>query len=198
MTTPRYVSVATFKDFARVETATADDTEIEAALNAAEQQLDTDCQRRFQVASVTPSARLYVPQTLTTLRIHDATTVTAVVNNGTTLAAGDYQLEPVGGLTWAGESVPYTQIRMLGTGEWDFGDFDGKATISVTGTWGFSAIPAPIVEACKVLAKDILGNRDVRFGLVAVTEAAGISARTNPVVRTAIEQYRRVESMGVA
>lgn len=197
MTTPRYVSVSTFKDYARVETATADDTEIEAAINAAEQQLDIACQRRFVVAT-TATARVYAPQTLTLLRIHDTTTVTAVVNNGVTVAATDYQLEPVNGLTWAGEPVPYTQIRLLGTGEWDFGDFDGKASISVTGTWGWAAIPAPIVEACKVLAKDILGNRDVRFGLVAVTEAAGISARTNPIVRTAIDQYRRQEAFGIA
>lgn len=197
MTTPRYVSVSTFKDYARVETATADDTEIEAAINAAEQQLDIACQRRFVVASGA-TARLYAPQTLTLLRIHDTTTVTAVVNNGVTVAAANYQLEPVNGLTWAGETVPYTQVRLLGTGEWDFGDFDGKASISVTGTWGWAAIPAPIVEACKVLAKDILGNRDVRFGLVAVTEAAGISARTNPIVRTAVEQYKRQEAFGIA
>lgn len=198
MTTPRYVSVSTFKDYARVETQTADDTEIEAALNAAEQQLDIACQRRFQVAAAPATARLYAPQTSTVLRIHDATTITAVVNNGTTVSSGDYQLEPVNGLTWAGESVPYQQIRLLGTGQWDFGNWDGKATISVTATWGWAAIPAPIVEACKVLAKDILGNRDVRFGLVAVTEAAGISARTNPIVRSAVDQYRRVEAMGIA
>lgn len=198
MTTPRYVSVSTFKTYARVETATADDSEIEAALNAAESQLDIACQRRFEVAPVTPSARVYVPNDRTLLRIHDAVAVTAISNDGDALTAGDYQLEPLNGISWAGDARPYDQIRLLGTNEWDFGDYDGKATISVTARWGWAAIPAPIVEACKILAKDILGNRDVRFGLVAVTDAAGVSARTNPVVRSTIEQYRRVEAWGIA
>ena len=112
------------------------------------------------------------------------------------MSASSYQLEPVNGLSATAEAVPYTRIRLL-SGAWSVTD-RAEASISVTATWGWTSIPYPIIEACKILAKDILSNRDVRFGLVAITDAAGVGARTNPIVASAIASYRRVESWGIA
>jgi hypothetical protein len=192
----RYVAVSELKDWARSEIPTADDAWITAALTAAELTLDTACGRKFVVAT-TSTARVFTPaECSSVLRIHDCTSVTTVVEDGTTLSSTGWQLEPLNGLSWSGEARPYDQIRLL-DGDWWYTDFQ-RATISVTAAWGWAAIPAPVVEACKILAKDVLSQRDVRFGLVAVTDAAGIAARMNPLVRQTIEDYRRVESFGVA
>ena len=183
------------KDYVNDKTATANYALVEAARYAAIAQLNNDCQRRFVLAT-TASARVFVPESACLVRIHDCTTVTSVTNDGSAVAASLYQLEPLNGLSAAGETMPYDRIRLISGGV--FYANAGEATVSVTATWGWASIPYPIIEACKIIAKDILSNRDVRFGLVAVTDVAGVSARTNPVVAAAINSYKRVEAFGIA
>ena len=190
-------TVEEVKAYARDETSTLNYEFIEQALNAAEAEINNGCARRFVVAGATATARVYAPESHELVRIHDCTEITSVVSSGSTVSASSYQLEPLNGLTAAGLAVPYDRIRLL-SGSWDTGSSNRReATITVTAKWGWAAIPAQIKQACLVLAKDVLSNRDVRFGLVAVTDAAGISARTNSVVRAAIEQHARVEAWGI-
>lgn len=196
MTTPRYLPVAELKVYIRGD-ITADDTLLEEAINVAEQTLDNACGRRFVVASAS-TARVYVPQPATTiLFIDDATAVTVVSENGTTLVEGTgYQLEPLNGISDSGEAIPYTQIRRLDN--WWYRD-GPEGTISVTATYGWAAIPALIKEACKVLAKDALENREVRHGLVAVVDGVGgVGSRDNKIVREAVRSYRSSRSWGIA
>lgn len=186
------------KDYVNDKTATANYALVESARAAAIAELNNGCQRTFVLAD-TASARLYVPASYEVVRIHDCTAVTAVSNDGVAVAASQYQLEPVNAISWTGEAVPYEQIRMIASTGWEFGTHNAaEATVSVTATWGWASIPYPIIESCKIIAKDILSNRDVRFGLVAVTDVAGVSARTNPIVAAAINSYKRVEAFGIA
>jgi len=191
---PRYLTVAQVKAYHRNEIATADDTFIEAACDTAESFMDTSCRRRFVVAT-SSTARVFVPNTHECVRIHDCTSITTVSNNGTTVAPADYQLEPLNGLTWAGETRPFDQIR-LRSGVWYIDD--GEATVTVTAAWGWVAIPARIVQAALIVAKEVITNRDeVKLGLVGFSDVGGVTARTNPIVRDAIAHYRRTEAMGI-
>jgi hypothetical protein len=213
---PRNVTVATLKTWARNEIATDDDALISAAIDAAEQWVDNTCQRRFVVAT-TATPRTYTPVDLPrllapgirnlgtegycaqVLRIHDCTSVTTVSNNGTIVAASGYQLEPLNALGWSGETYPYNAIRLLTGTSWDTGTYLGQATATITATWGWTAIPAPVIESVKILAKDIIANRDLRFGIAAVSgEGFGISARANGTVTALLAPYRRAESWGIA
>ena len=191
---PRYLTVEQIKAYCRNEIPTDDDEFVEAAGDAAEMALDAACQRRFAVAGAA-TARVFIPPCLDALRIHDCTTVTSVVNNGSTVLAANYQLEPLNGLTWAGETRPYDQIRLL-SGSWSR---DGdEATTSITATWGWAAIPDRITQAALILAKEIITNRDeVKLGLVGFSDVGGVVARTNPIVRDTIKDYRRLESFGI-
>ncbi len=185
---PRYLTVEQVKAYHRNEIPTDDDEWIEAAIDAAEATLDQACQRRFVVAT-TATARVYVPNSCDRLRIHDCTTVTAVSNDGTTVAGADYQLEPLNGLSWAGESRPYEEI-VLKSGWWYV---DGReATVSVTATWGWSAIPARIVQAALIVAKNVLLKRDEEK-----LQLIGLSDRDSTIVNEAIAHYRRVEAWGI-
>ena len=62
----------------------------------------------------------------------------------------------------------------------------GAATVTVTARWGWQAIPSMIQESCKIIAKDVLmqRNSDIGFGLVAVTDAGGVGTRENWIVRS--------------
>jgi hypothetical protein len=193
-----FPTVSELQAFCRDEQPTASYQFYSDALDAAIAELNNSCARQF-VAASTASARVFVPDSYMHVRIDDCTSVTSVVNDGTTFSASNYQLEPLNGRSRGGETVPYDTLRLLGSTGFEFGDFSRhEATLTITATWGWPTIPSQIVTACYSLARDIAANRDVRFGLVAVTDAAGISARTNPVVRSAIEQYRRVEAIGIA
>ena len=193
---PRYLTVEQVKAYHRSEIPTDDDEFIEAACDAAEAMLDQECQRRFVVAT-TATLRRYVPTNWERLRIHDCTSVTLISNDGSTVAAADYQLEPVNGLTWAGETRPYDQVRILGGGSWWIDGYE--ATVSVTATWGWAAIPARIEQAALIIAKEIITNRDeVKLGLVGFSDVGGVTARTNPIVRDTIAAYKRVEAFGLA
>ena len=196
MTTPRYLPVASFKTWYKTETS-VDDTLIEEAINAAETEIDKALKRRMVVASAS-STRSYVPRPrLAELYIHDATAVTAVTENGVTLTAGvDYQLEPLNGIDTAGEPWPYYIVRRLGPLHW-WTD-DDKATVTVTGTWGWPAIPPTVVESCKIVAADMLSNRDMRNGLVAITESGGVGSRENATVRRMVKDYRHPYALLVA
>jgi hypothetical protein len=194
---PRYLTVEQIKAYHRSEIPTADDEYIEAAADASEAFLDQACQRRFVVAT-TATPRLYVGNDRQVLDIHDCTTVTVASNNGQTVGASGYQLEPVNGLTWAGETRPYDSIRLLNS-TWEEGPYTGQATASITATWGWAAIPDRIVQAALIVAKEIITNRDeVKLGLVGFSDVGGVTARTNPIVRDTIAAYKRVEAFGLA
>jgi len=195
MATPRYLSVDALKAWMRDE-VTADDNIIEDAINAAEMMIDNALQRRMIVAT-SGSARVYAPTPGSdVLYIHDATTVTAVVEDGTTLVANtDYQREPLNNLSAAGEVWPFSRIQRL-SGSW-YTDA-GKSTITVTGTWGWAAIPFEVVESCKIVAQDMLEYRNVRFGQVAITDVGGVGSRENMVVKSMIAKYRGVNTFGIA
>lgn len=193
-----YVSLDDFKSYARSETASADDGDLQQALDVADLMVNKMCARVFTVAG-TASARTFVPDPTAggILRIPDATTVTGITENGTALAVGtDYLLEPVNTTQWSGEVWPYDQIRRQNTGYW-YG-YRGTGTVVVTATWGWAAVPAAVKLAAKVLAKDIMSYRDVKFGLVGVSDFGGVKARQASLVGEILAPYRRAESYGIA
>lgn len=184
---PRYLQPEQFKGWTRNEIPTDDDEWIIDAIEAAEQWLDNELGRRVERATGTTSARLFVPNGTAILPIDDCVSVTSVTENGALVTPIAYQLEPINGRTVAGEQVPYSSIRRLNDLDW-YADY-GRATISIVADWGWASIPALIVESCKIVAKDILANRTVTFGIAFATEQAAFSARQNPTVIKTIEQY---------
>lgn len=192
-----FPTVADLQDFARSEIPTADTVLYTSALAAAISEIRSGTQRNLVLAPVTATARVFVPSSRMHLRIDDAVSITSVVNKGVTLTG--YQTSPLNGVSASGEYRPIEQVDLVNGDLFEFGDDNAaEATVTVTARWGWADIPEPIRFATLILAKDILSNRDVRFGLVAVTDAAGIGARTNAEVRAAIHAHRRVEAWGIA
>lgn len=192
-----FPTVADLQDFARSEIPTADTALYTSALAAAISEIRSGTQRNLVLAPVTATARVFVPSSRMHLRIDDAVSITSVVNKGVTLTG--FQTLPLNGVSASGEYRPIEQIDLINGDLFEYGDDNAaEATCTVVARWGWSTIPEPIRFATLILAKDILSNRDVRFGLVAVTDAAGIGARTNAEVRAAIHAHRRVEAWGIA
>ncbi len=192
-----YVTLESFKAYLITQRGSAaNDSHLQAALDAAHQAIDNHCARKFVVASGS-SARVYRPRSRTSplLSIHDCTAITSVVEDGTTLVSlTDYVAEPLNGLTWSGESVPYDSLRRV-SGHWLYED---APTVTVTASWGWAAIPYPVVEACRMLAKDIATTREVQFDVAAFGEFGAVRIRQNPQVNALVSPYVRIESWGIA
>lgn len=180
----RYLTVDEWKSWARDE-VTVDDAEVGAAIVAAQQYIDNACSRRFAVAG-SASARVYTPDRPYTLIIDDCTTITSVVENGTTLATTVYQAEPLNNLSSGGETVPFDRIKRLSGCWYRHGH---EATVTVTATWGWAAVPFEVVEACKLMTKMILEGRDTKFGVAGFTETAAVGQRFDTLLRPIVAQY---------
>lgn len=190
------VTLEVFKAYIRDEANGVGDDILQGYLDAASRALGNGCHREFVVAT-TESSRSFQPQGRSrVLFIDDCTTITSVVDNGTTLVHGtDYQKEPLNGKSSAGETVPYHRLVKPYTCWYSATNL---ASVTVTATWGWAAIPYQITQACLTLAKELCNNQDVRFGIVAVTEAAAFGVRQNKVVREALTDYIRYDRIGIA
>lgn len=181
------VDIETFKSYVNSATNVnpANEALLQAALDAAGVGVNEAIGRNIRPAATVASDRRFVSRRGDLLFIDDCAEVTGILDDTYTLVADDYQLEPVNGLSAAGEYRPYSEIRRRG----GWYDSYGWASITVTARWGWETVPSPIVEAVKILGKDIAANRDVSFGIAAFTEYAAVRARANPQVWNLIQPY---------
>lgn len=189
-----YVDDETLRAYLKVQRVDpADDALMLAARDAAEGAINDYTGREFIVASGS-STRTFTSSNGDLLTIPDATSVGLVVVNGTTLGTDEYQLEPLNGRTSSGRQVPYSRIRRWSY--WIQPGFAGQAMITITANWGWTAIPPQVVEACKILTKDILANRDVNFGIAGFGDYA-VRARANPQVGMLLQPFRSSAAFGI-
>ena len=194
-----YVTLATFKSYIENKrTGTANDDRLQAALDAAHRGIDDFLGRTMSVAG-SASARSYAPDGDELLTIHDCTTITSVTENGLTLTANvDYQAEPLNGITETGATWPYWQLRRLnGYGWYTNPPTYGAVTVSVNAAWGWAAIPYPVVEACKMLAKDIAAARELRGDVAGFGEYGVVRIRQNTQINGLLAPYRKTPRWAV-
>ncbi len=193
---PNYVTEELFADYVRDHVGTADLSVRAAALLAAESTVNEFCQRSFAVALGTPSTRYFTPKNVDQLvvRIHDCVSVTSIVDDTATVAAADYQLEPVNAVSWSGEACPYEQVRRLNS-YWAFSA--GEALVAITADWGWSAVPDAVVEATKIIGRDILMQRNVTNGVAGFDSMGVVRVRMNAIAQDMLTPYRRAEAFGL-
>lgn len=175
---------------------TDDDTRITAAVASASDGINDFAKRDFQ-KNTTASARTYRPTHSRLVIVHDFYTTAGLVvktdedDDGTfetTIAASDYELEPLDGVVNGREGWPFWKIRLVNGSQFP----DGlRAGVQVTVPWGWAAVPPPVKEATFVLAEDLFKLRDTPFGVGGFGDFGRIRARENPFVAMMIGPYRR-------
>ena len=181
------VDLDRFISYVQAESSGADAIEAQSALDSAEAIVKQAAQCEF--ATPTTATRLYVPSDDVIVRIHDCHAITTVLDDGSAVSTADMQFEPVNQLSWTGEYRPYSQIRLT-SGTWYR---DGrKATVSVTGTFGWSEIPASVIQAVLLIGKDIWGARTT-----GVVDYSWVIERRADVLDRLQRDFRRVESWGI-
>jgi hypothetical protein len=189
------VALVDFKNYVRDEFVNEDDAVLQAALDAAEWAVGDHCQRTFDVAGA-PTARTYRGTNDSVLPIHDAASITSVTVKGVTVT--DWQAEPINGIDSVGRAVPFTRLRRVDGIFERLWEDRVPNDIVVTAAYGWPASPPAAVEAVKILAKDIIHQRDNRSGVAGFAEFGAVRVRQNPYVEVLLAKLRRAESWGLA
>lgn len=176
----------------------ADDTVLQASLDAACAQIDAWCSRTFAVASGT-ATRVYVPDDAFVLYVDDMTSVYTIDldtdGDGiyeTRMASTDFQCEPVNNRS-SGIAVPFHRIRAIDNYLWP--RVTGRATVRVAATWGWSATPAAVKQAAIVQTEYLFKALDAPLGVAGFGDVGALrmTTRMHPAVQMLLEPFRRLD-----
>ena len=196
-----YASLADVKAAARI-TDDIDDTLLELAIESASREIDSYTERVF-FSSGTES-RIYVPRRSNLVETDDiisvATLKTSTDADGVfdqTFAATDFQLEPLNGIA-GGIVTPFTQVRAVG--DFFFPVYQprdipsGRATVEITGVFGFPSIPIAIKQATVLASLRAYKRYESPTGVLGFSDmgVVRVGARLDPDVQRLIEPYRKL------
>lgn len=189
-----YCTLDEFKTRADIVGST-DDTMLETMIEAASRMIDGWCGRSFY--EDTAQTRYYTPEAFDVLALpDDLVSITTLKTDEdadrvyeTTWTTDDYDLEP--------NTAPYQRIYPSLIGDYMFPTH--RKAVQIVGTFGYSAVPHAVREACLLQTMRLYKRKDAPFG-VAGTQDAGqlqtISA-IDPDVKQQLMPYRRLALVGV-
>ncbi|MEV4846133.1 hypothetical protein AB0K20_23310 [Micromonospora matsumotoense] len=191
---PDYLTAEEAGEFVRLPGGSpADEAELATWCTAASRAIDTKTNRQFGKVDVL-TARTYrrpaafdVVSGLWLLEVDDVQDVTGLTVGGTAYADAGVTLLPDNA---AADGRPFERIG--------FGDYP-TGPVVVTALWGWSAVPAQVVGACKLQVSRWAARRDSPFG-VAGSPSDGselrLLARLDPDVSTTLAGLSRRRRVG--
>lgn len=171
-------------------------TEMENAINAASRMIDDHCGRVFY--DVGASARVFAAADQHLLELYaDAYTITTVKTDtsgdgvfDTTWSSTDFQAEPLNGVVAGTPGWPFTRLRAVG--DYHFPMFT-EARVEVTASWGWSAVPAPVKQACFIQSHRLFTRAEAPTGVIGVGEFGAIRLTSvDRDVETLLQKFRNV------
>lgn len=195
---PDYLTLAQAKDYLRA-VDTIDDAEIPGWITAASRAVDKRCNRQFgQLAA--PAARVYrrtpvwsPDLCLWTVDIDDVQDLTALTVNGVAYASQRGLLlpdnAPADGRPWrqigfADQPTPST--------------YAAPVAMTIVARWGWTAVPAQVIQACKLQVSRWMSRRDSPNGIAGSPESGQLRllARLDPDVATSLAGLSRRRRAG--
>lgn len=188
-----YASLADLKAYMSV-TPVTHDVLLNDALSAASRGIESVCHRQFNDAG-TPTARVYRPVHSTLVEVDDFHTVTGlVVKTSTggdgvydaTWAATEFEKRPLNGIVGGQPGWPFSTLWSDGTRLFPTSGF---ASVEVTARWGWATVPAPVKQACLIVATEIYKTKEAPFGIAGTTDYGTVRVRENPMVMKKLAPY---------
>lgn len=184
---------------------TAEDPQMEAAIESASRIIDAHTNRRFYSDS-TVSARVYYADTPIRCTVDDFSTITGLIiktdtgDNGTydqTWAATEYILEPLNAEIGGVSSQPYNII--VATIPKLFPTTGRRPRVQVTAKWGWAAVPDTVRQACLIQAARLYRRAQTPEGFAAGESfgAIRVSTKLDPDVQMLLAPYRRQGGQGL-
>lgn len=193
--TNAYATLAQVKAALRI-TDSVDDSLLEMAIESGSRAIDGYANRNFYPNGT--AVRVFTPSDSFMTEIDDLISVTTLKTKSdddsgfdTTWTTDDYQLEPLNGRA-DGITTPYTNIRAVG--DYLFSQFEGEATVQVTGVWGWATTPIAVTQACVIQASRIYKRLDSPLGVAGISDIGimRVSNRLDPDVAQLVDPLRRI------
>lgn len=174
-----------------------DDIEMTSALATASREIERYCDRQFNKATAA-TARIFRPKQGLIASVDDFWTTTDLViktdpgNNGTYSTVwklSDYELAPYNGVVDGESGWPYSRIHAVGS--FAFPTNTVRAALQVTAQWGWDAVPAPVAQACLIIASETFKLKTAPFGVAGFDQWGPVRVRNNPIAMQLLGPYRR-------
>lgn len=196
-----YATLSELKDSLTIDD-TADDPELEIALNAAVDLIDKFCKRHFREIDTNDDSakttRVFTPTSARLALIQDAAKVDSVENRQTptssyeTVDASDYEVRPANA---GADDRPFTRLSRV-TGWWP----EGHDSVRVTAWYGWPKTPKTIKQATIMQASRLVKSaKDAPLGIAPVAGFEGTAVRLmnklDPNVELLIRPYVRTSAV---
>jgi hypothetical protein len=182
---------------------TLDETQIERALRAASRGIDDHCGRRFWQDTTVQTRTYPVVDYYKPVRVDDIASKTGLIVKVDTGLNGafastwtidvDFRLDPRNA-DKDNAAYAWTQIAPLGGAIWPLDWLARRDTLQVTATFGWSAIPDPVNQACLLLAAGLFKRKDAPFGVAGFDGFGAVRVRDDPAVEKLLYRYVRTAS----
>lgn len=195
---PGYVELEQLKSTLELTGQTFADPDLQGCITAASKDIDEACGRTFSLGA-TGSVRYYTPESGKLLLVDDIVDIDEVaVDRGgdgtfeeTWTANTHFVAEP---LNAAADGAPWEHFRARSAAGWKW-PVDVERSVRVTGQFGWTAVPASIETATRILASRLFKrSREAPFGIVTVGSDVGAAmrlSRTDPDVASLIAPFVR-------
>lgn len=183
--------------------SSGENTAHDSILEAVSRQVELYCNRHFYSAAAT--TKTFTAQWSDVLVVPDLVSVTTLATDEDgdqvyerTWAAADYELAPFNA---ADIGWPYTEIHVsqaTGSGRYTFPLL--QRGVSITGTWGWSAVPLPVYEAVMLESLRILEQQSAPSGVMSFDSIgkAIMVPDLHPTTKRLLQPYRRRVRIGAA
>lgn len=190
-----YCTLADVKAALRIPNAdTVDDALLELSVETASRQIDDHTERVFYS---TVATRKFAPRDSYTCEIDDLASLTSIKSStdgdgvfDRTWTSVYYQLEPLNSLA-GGIPSPATLIRAVD--DYLFPVYGGEATVEVTGTFGWTAVPTAIKFATILLSTRLFKRMDSPLGVAGIGDIGVIRvSRIDPDIDALIQPFKKL------
>jgi len=193
-----YITNAELRSYMKLDKpGDGNDGVINDVVAAVTQEINRHCGRQFQLAS-TATARVFSPLNQHALIMDDVSSATGFIlktdedNDGvfeTTWDAADYELSPLNQVQYGQEGWPYFVVKAVGQ---KYFRYSRRVNVQITAKWGWSAVPAPVKQAAKIMAADAFQLKDARLGLAGSdTFGQVIRVKDSGIACAKLKSYRR-------
>lgn len=178
------------------------------ALNSASREIENHCNRQFN-KDASAAQRVFIPTDLRHARVDDFWTTSGLIvetdpggtgNFTETWDSSDYELYPANGVVDGHIGWPYNSLKAcagLYFPRYVDIPFRREQVLRVTAQWGWASVPAPVRQACLILAAQTFKLADAPFGVAGSSEYGVVRVRDLPQVCSKLRAYVR-DSMLVA
>ena len=164
---------------------------VAGAIEAACRRIDGHCNRTFS-KTTSDTSRVFHPLSPYRVAINDCYSITSVKTDtaddasfATTWATTDYITEPLNRVRH-GHAWPITHLVAVESSIWPL---SRRPTVQVTGKWGWTQVPEPVVHAALQLSIMFYRSPDAPFGTAGIADLGLTRVRMPKVVEEILSDF---------